>query len=197
MINTSALREPPTLVGKSVRLVPLSPEHAEDYFASGLDAEIRRLTGAHHHRSYAQARAWCASREEDDERLDLAITSSKDGRYIGDLSLYEVEPENETAGYRIALSALEFTGRGLGREATELVLEHAFERIGLHRVWLHVYAFNMRAIAVYRSCGFVVEGRLRDALLWEGRRHDALLMGVLRHTASLGRDPGSFLDPGL
>jgi RimJ/RimL family protein N-acetyltransferase len=50
-------------------------------------------------------------------------------------------------------------------------------------VWLYVYAFNMRAIAVYRTCGFVVEGRLRDALLWEGRRHDALLMAALRNSA--------------
>lgn len=193
MINTSALRDTPTLVGKNVRLVPLSPEHAEDYFASGLDAEIRRLTGSHRHRSYAQAQSWCASRADDHERLDLAITSAKDGHYLGDLSLYAAEPENESAGYRIALSAIEFTGQGLGREATELVLEHAFERVGLHRVWLHVYAFNMRAIAVYRSCGFVVEGRLRDALLWEGRRHDALLMGVLRHAAP----PGTFHGPGL
>jgi RimJ/RimL family protein N-acetyltransferase len=45
---------------------------------------------------------------------------------------------------------------------------------------LYVYAFNMRAITVYRSCGFSVEGRLRDSLQWEGRRHDALLMAVLR-----------------
>jgi RimJ/RimL family protein N-acetyltransferase len=33
---------------------------------------------------------------------------------------------------------------------------------------------------VYEKCGFTVEGRLRDALLWEGRRHDALVMAVLR-----------------
>jgi RimJ/RimL family protein N-acetyltransferase len=39
----------------------------------------------------------------------------------------------------------------------------------------------MRAIAVYRSCGFAVEGRMRDSLLWDGRRYDALLMAVLRN----------------
>ncbi|WP_435108221.1 GNAT family N-acetyltransferase [Nocardiopsis synnemataformans] len=181
MINTSALREKPTLTGKSVRLAPLAAEHTDAYFAASLDEEVRRLTGTHRRITYAQAREWCESRAGRTDRLDLAITAPKDGRYLGELSVYAVAPENESAGYRIALSAIEFTGQGLGREATQLVLEYAFERIGLHRVWLYVYAFNMRAIAVYRSCGFAVEGRLRDSLLWEGRRHDALLMAVFRN----------------
>lgn len=180
MINRSALQETPTLIGSGVRLVPLGPEHTDAYFAAGLDEEIRRLTGTHQHVTYDQAREWCEPRVARTDRLDLAITHPEDGRYMGDLSIYSVAPENESAGYRIGLSAIEFTGQGLGREATELVLEYAFEHIRLHRVWLYVYAFNMRAIAVYRSCGFSVEGRLRDSLLWDGRRHDALLMAVLK-----------------
>ena len=180
MINTSALRDKPTLNGENVSLVPLGPEHTDAYFAAGLDEEVRRLTGSHGHLTYEQARRWCHSRAEGEDRLDLAITEPKGGRYLGELSIYSVSPENETAGYRIALSAIEFTGKGLGREATQLVMRYAFEEIGLHRLWLQVYAFNMRAIAVYRSCGFYVEGRLRESLRWEGRRHDALLMAVLR-----------------
>jgi RimJ/RimL family protein N-acetyltransferase len=183
MINMSALRDTPTLSGKGVRLVPLAAEHTEAYFAASLDEEVRRLTGTHGHLTYAQAREWCESRSGRTDRMDMAITAPGDHRYLGELSLYSVSPENESAGYRIALSAIEFAGQGLGREATELVLDYAFDKIGLHRVWLYVYAFNMRAIAVYRTCGFVVEGRLRDALLWEGRRHDALLMAALRNSA--------------
>ncbi len=161
--------------------MPLAPEHTDAYFTASLDGEVRRLTGTHRDITYAQAKEWCETRVDRTDRLDLAITAPEDGRYLGELSIYAVSPENESAGYRIALSAIEFTGQGLGREATQLVLEYAFERIGLHRVWLYVYAFNMRAIAAYRSCGFSVEGRLRDSLLWEGRRHDALLMAVLRN----------------
>ena len=161
--------------------MPLAPEHTDAYFTAGLDEEVRRLTGTHRRLTYAQAEEWCATRAGRTDRLDLAILASGDERYLGELSIYAVSPENESAGYRIALSSIEFTGRGLGREATQLVLEYAFEHIGLHRVWLYVYTFNMRAITVYRSCGFSVEGRLRDSLLWEGRRHDALLMAVLKN----------------
>jgi len=179
MIDLSALRENPTLAGEHVSLVPLSAAHADDFFESTRDEEIRRLTGAHRRPDYEEIRDWCATRADQIDRLDLAIIEEPGGRFVGELALTELDADNESAAYRIALSAIEFTGQGLGREATRLVLEYAFDRIRLHRVWLHVYAFNMRAIAVYRSCGFSVEGRMRDALLWDGRYHDALIMGVL------------------
>jgi RimJ/RimL family protein N-acetyltransferase len=50
---------------------------------------------------------------------------------------------------------------------------------GLHRLSLSVYEFNSRARRVYEKCGFVLEGRLRDALYCEDGWHDELVMGVL------------------
>ncbi|ASU84399.1 GNAT family N-acetyltransferase [Nocardiopsis gilva YIM 90087] len=181
MIDLSALREKPTLSGEHVRLVPVREEHADDFYASMRDEEVRRLTGTHQRFTYTEIRRWCATRDEQTDRVDLAIIEQSSGRFLGELALSDIDPDNESAAYRIALSAIEFTGQGIGKEATRLVLEYAFDRLGLHRVWLDVYAFNMRAIAVYRACGFGVEGRLRDALLWEGRRHDALIMAVLEN----------------
>ena len=52
--------------------------------------------------------------------------------------------------------------------------------VGLHRLELQVYAFNPRAQRAYEKCGFRVEGRRRDALLWDGERVDVLDMGILR-----------------
>ena len=44
---------------------------------------------------------------------------------------------------------------------------------------LEVYDFNPRAQRVYEKCGFTVEGRARDALLWDGGWHDAVLMSIV------------------
>ena len=38
-----------------------------------------------------------------------------------------------------------------------LNLRFAFDRLDLHRLALEVYAFNERAIATYRRCGFIEE----------------------------------------
>ena len=51
--------------------------------------------------------------------------------------------------------------------------------MGLHRVSLEVYAHNPRAQRAYEKAGFVVEGRMRDALLLDGRRIDAIIMAAL------------------
>ena len=52
--------------------------------------------------------------------------------------------------------------RGLGTEALRLALGLAFAT-GLHLVSVRVSTSNARAIACYRKCGFVEEGREREA----------------------------------
>src|SRR5262245_48613499 len=55
-------------------------------------------------------------------------------------------------------------GRGVGRRALALVLEHAFGTLGAHRVWLDVITHNERARRAYAAAGFVHEGVQREAL---------------------------------
>jgi len=70
-------------------------------------------------------------------------------------------------------------GRGLGRSALELVLEHAFGALRAHRVWLDVKVHNERARRAYAGAGFVHEGVLRDALLTDGVFESLAVMSVI------------------
>jgi RimJ/RimL family protein N-acetyltransferase len=70
-------------------------------------------------------------------------------------------------------------GRGLGTEATRLIVGYGFDQLGLHRIELEVYAFNPRARRAYEKVGFVAEGVLRDALWWDGEWVDAVVMSML------------------
>ena len=58
-------------------------------------------------------------------------------------------------------------GEGLGTEATGLVLDFAFGELGLYRVELEVFDYNVRAQKSYVKSGFTVEGVKRGGLLWE------------------------------
>src|SRR4029077_15899230 len=66
-----------------------------------------------------------------------------------------------------------------GTEATQLMLDHAFGTLGLHRIALTVFEFNERAIRAYRKCGFVIEGRSRESIWRDGRWWDEIGMSVL------------------
>jgi hypothetical protein len=47
MLTNDALRTKPTLTGRLVVLRPLGPEHADAFWSSLHDPEVRRLTGTH------------------------------------------------------------------------------------------------------------------------------------------------------
>src|SRR5215218_8276710 len=168
----------PTLTGQRVTLRPVSADDAPGLMDMLADRDASRLTGTHAEFDEETARRWYASRGEQDDRLDLAIVERATGQYAGEVVLNELDRDNRSIGFRIGLRP-GFTDRGLGSEATRLVVDYALDVLGLHRVALEVYASNPRARHVYERAGFVYEGTKRDALLWDGEWVDAIEMAVL------------------
>jgi RimJ/RimL family protein N-acetyltransferase len=103
----------------------------------------------------------------------------RDSALVGVTFLHTIDMDDRRARFAIGLFSPELLGRGTGTIATRLVLSHAFADMGLHRVDLRVLAFNERAIASYRTCGFVVEGRERESCLMDGVWRDDVIMGLL------------------
>ena len=178
----------PTLVGERVLLRPFT---AADVDAMGpvlADPEVLRLTGpASSTAGVAGAvpvlddrtREWYATREAQPDRLDLALVDRAADRCVGEVVLNSWSPEDQTCGFRILVGP-QGRDRGLGSEATRLVVAHAFATTDLHRIELEVFAFNPRAQHVYERAGFRVEGRRREAFVFDGERVDSVLMAVLR-----------------
>lgn len=76
---------------------------------------------------------------------------------------------------------LQTKGEGLGRACVRLLAQMAFRDLGAHRFWLDVKSKNQRAQALYRSEGFVEEGRLRESVR-SGEGWDSLIvMSLLEH----------------
>ncbi|MGZ6260833.1 MAG: GNAT family N-acetyltransferase, partial [Candidatus Limnocylindrales bacterium] len=113
------------------------------------------------------------------EALAYAIHERPSDRLVGITTFSALDPDNGSALFHITIGERDAWGRGMGTESTELMLEHAFVRLGLHRVGLSVFAFNERAIRAYRKVGFREEGRLREAIWRDGRYWDELQMGIL------------------
>ena len=103
-----------------------------------------------------------------------------DGQIIGFCGVRDVDPFGRTAELGITIGDKAYWGRGYGREAIRLVLDHAFRLLNLRRVFLRVHGRNERGIRAYRACGFVEEGRLRQHVWSNGAYDDLVLMGVMR-----------------
>ncbi|MHA7261986.1 GNAT family N-acetyltransferase [Arthrobacter sp. TMN-37] len=180
--------EQPTLRGT---LCTLRPFTAGDIDAMGpilADPEVLRLTGSVHSTGEAEAgtrtldertRRWYDTRSGQDDRLDLAVVDNATGGCVGEAVLNEWAPEDDACNFRILLGPVG-RDRGIGSEATRLLIDHAFTATGLHRISLEVFAFNPRARRAYEKSGFTAEGTLRGAFKFDGRYIDAIAMSILR-----------------
>lgn len=176
MIDTEALRVQPELTGERVVLVQLGTDHIEGVWRAVQDPEVLRFTGTHGKFTRERVEEWTAKLPGREGRADYAILRASDRAYVGEASLNDLDEGNRSMSFRIAL--VEF-GRGYGTEATRLVLDYAFDVVGVHRVTLEVFDFNKRAQRVYEKCGFIREGLQREALYWDGQWHDTIDMAVL------------------
>ncbi|WP_237224517.1 GNAT family N-acetyltransferase [Rothia nasisuis] len=183
---TSPLAHKPTLVGSRIELRPFDADAIDAMISILQEPEVLIKTGTVHSRSTeahpfdeAKTREWYARRNDKMNRLDLAIYALDQQKYVGEVAFNEYDPDNGSVNYRIAIGQAG-QNKGYGTEATKLMVDYAFEKLDLHRIELEVLDFNERAKHVYTSCGFVAEGRRREAFLIDGQYHDAVLKAVLR-----------------
>ena len=120
-----------------------------------------------------------AARVVGPDALAMAVHERATGRLIGTCAFSQLDGENGSSLYHITIGEPDAWGQGFGTEATQLMLDHAFGTLNLHRIALYVFEFNERAIRAYRRAGFTIEGRSRESILRDGRWWDELAMSVL------------------
>lgn len=114
---------------------------------------------------------------KNDDMRHLIIEEIEENRPIGYLIIAGLKnPNSSLELMRIVITE---KGRGYGREALEMAKTMAFEELGFHRLWLDVREKNSRAKLLYESCGFEVEGKLREAVLVNGDYESLYLLSIL------------------
>jgi RimJ/RimL family protein N-acetyltransferase len=171
---------PGVLEGSRVVLRRHVAENLEAFRRWYADPEIARLA------RYQEApmrpeeiERFFAARVVGSDALAMAIHEREGDRLVGTCAFSQLDGDNGSALYHITIGEKDAWGQGYGSEATRLMLDHAFGTLGLHRVGLYVFEFNVRAIRAYRKCGFVLEGRSRESIFRDGRWWDELAMSVL------------------
>jgi len=110
----------------------------------------------------------------------FAIVDKESDNVIGMVGLYDISWIPRHGELRIVIEEKDFWGKGYGTEATKLVVEYAFDKLNLNKVYLGVNAEHKRAIKVYKNAGFIEEGILRKEQYRNNKYYDAVRMSILR-----------------
>lgn len=97
---------------------------------------------------------------------------------VGSVALKDIDLKGRKAelGYWMAPDE---QGGGYATEAAELCLVHAFEELGLHKVWARTVDDNQASIRVLEKLGFQREGVLENHWYGIGRYVDEYRFGLL------------------
>lgn len=103
------------------------------------------------------------------------------GQYAGCSRFYDIQPQYQTLQLGYTWYGEKFRGTGLNKRCKLLLLQHAFETLGMARVEFRADNKNQRSIAAMKSIGCTVEGVLRDHLpLSTGGRRDSIILSILK-----------------
>jgi UDP-4-amino-4,6-dideoxy-N-acetyl-beta-L-altrosamine N-acetyltransferase len=162
-----------------VELTSLQAEDSSLLFTWINDQALVELSAPFRPVSQAEHDVWF---EQIRQRQDVRIFGIREeGRLVGSCQLHSIHPVHRSAELQIRIGSDEARGRGVGREALRQLLRYGFEELDLHRIYLHVFVTNERAIRAYERAGFRREGILREAALIDGAWIDVVLMAVLRY----------------
>jgi diamine N-acetyltransferase len=117
----------------------------------------------------------------DSKEIRLAICLLENKEHIGNVNLTSINWINRSAEFSIMIGNKNQWGKGLGKEATILILKYGFEELNLNRIYLTVRNDNEKAIRLYREIGFTQEGILRNSIYKNNKYVDVVIMSILRN----------------
>lgn len=150
-------------------LFPFELEDSKFYRQWVNDEGMARLLGRATPVTESGHENWYKSLTGSSSTVVFAVRHLETGQYLGNVWLHGIHWVNRNAELRILLGAPVEGAKGLGSRACRLLLRFAFEKLGLHKVYLYVSSQNPRARRAFEKAGFVEEGVLKDEFFIDGQ----------------------------
>ena len=174
--------ENPFLVGKKLYLRKLEESDVTAEYVAWLNdsAVTRWLETGKYPSTLQSVRQFVSRFASGTTDLLFAIMDRKTGLHIGNVTLNHIHPIHRTADTGLLIGRKEFWGKGYASEAWSLLLEYAFDRLGIRKITAGAADGNKASIAVLSRLGFQLEGKARKQFFVDGGYQDHVRMGLFR-----------------
>jgi ribosomal-protein-alanine N-acetyltransferase len=170
----------PAFVGRRVHLRELRPTDAPALLAAVSPEEVSRFITPQPGSVHAVERfiTWARAERAAGRAACFAVTLPGSDEAIGMFQVRALEAGFATAEWGFVIGSAHW-GRGLFIDAATLVVDFAFDVIGVRRLEARAAAANGRGNGALRKIGAVQEGVLRRAFVRDGRLLDQVLWSIL------------------
>jgi RimJ/RimL family protein N-acetyltransferase len=185
--SSGAPRPPPLLVSPHVRLEALTVGHETDLYAAGQAPEIWTYLPTVHapFQSREATRHWideALAQQATGWRWPFAIVWQATGRAIGSTSYLDLRWSDRALEIGWTWLTPAYWRTVVNTQCKYLLLQHAFEALGMYRVQLLTDSRNQRSQRAIERLGARKEGVLRSHILCpDGYRRDSVLYSILDH----------------
>jgi RimJ/RimL family protein N-acetyltransferase len=120
--------------------------------------------------------------KETKTEFPFIVFDKKSKKYAGSTRFYDINLAFKTLQLGYTWYGKDFRGTGLNKHCKYLLLQFAFETLGMERVEFRADNNNQRSIAAMKSIGCKVEGILRSHMptLGSDVRRDSIILSVLK-----------------
>lgn len=166
------------LIGTKVTIGPFVPDDYPAMYCWANDVAAARLDGAYRPVNLTEVVRQCEHAGKDPSRVVFAIRPRTEIKIIGHLHIQNISGVHRSADIGIRIGEEKYRNQGYGSEALRLALNYSWRHLNLRQVGLIVFRNNERAVSVYKSAGFRVEGCLKQLFFIDGEWVDVMLMAA-------------------
>lgn len=115
-----------------------------------------------------------------DQDIALAIIDKRTNMHIGNVGLHQINWVYRIGEIGIIIGERKLHGKSYGSQALRLLVEHAFQRLGLIKIWARVDSKNIAAVKGFEKAGFIKEAVLKREGFAEGKYRDSVYMAFFK-----------------
>ena len=169
-----------------IALRPVEPDDEGRLYAWRREPDVDRWMDADAPPDRATHAAWFARLSSEPDRRGWMI--AQNGDPVGFLQLTGLTSRQRRGQWRWYIGDPDARGKGAGRAAQALGLDHAFG-FGLRKVWSEVLAGNETALKAQAAAGFRREGYMRRHAFKNGQAFDVVLLAIFAEEWAERRGP--------
>lgn len=169
-----------TIAGDRIVLRPLNKADIENRVRWFNDSDVRKTLILSERFELEKTIRWFEKLQADNSRAEFVIETPQKTT-VGIIGLAGIDSTHRTAEIYLVIGQKEFWGKGIMLEAECLLIDWAFNSLGLEKIWAEARPENIASVITMKKIGFHIEGTLRSEKVIDGKRVDILRLGLLKN----------------